>query len=304
MKAAPKPVVTSRQMAIEQVLIEALPYIRRFEGTTFVVKYGGAAMTDDALKAKFAQDLTLLRKVGINVVLVHGGGKEITSMAERLGITSEFVQGQRITSEAMMNVVQMTLAGKLNQDIVQLISRQGGRAVGVSGVDDELLRVKPFTLPSGESLGLVGEVEQVNTAFIDLLCKSGIIPVIAPLGTDERGNLYNVNADTAASSIASALGAEKLIYISDVAGVYVDGMILKTVVKENAAEFIEKGVITGGMIPKVLSAFETLDAGVKKVHLVDGTFAHALLLEVFTDDGIGTQFVLKHERDDHYSIND
>jgi acetylglutamate kinase len=298
-----RPVTTSRQKAIEQVLIEALPYIRAFEGKTFVIKYGGAAMADNALQAAFAQDLVLLRKVGINVVLVHGGGKEITATAEKLGIKSKFVQGQRVTDEAMMNVVQMTLAGKLNQDLVQLMNRQGGKAVGVSGIDDEMIRVVPYKMPTGESLGLVGDVQFVKTEYVSLLCKSGFIPVIAPIGTDAGGKIYNVNADNAASSIAVALKAEKLIYISDVAGVYVDNTILETVQKKDAAEFIEKGIITGGMIPKVLSAFKTLDGGVHKVHLVDGTVAHTVLLEVFTNDGIGTEFVLEAEGD-YLTIND
>ncbi|NTW50002.1 MAG: acetylglutamate kinase [Chlorobiales bacterium] len=297
-----QPIVTSKQVAIEKALIEALPYIREFEHKTFVVKYGGAAMTDETLKAAFAQNVTLLRKVGINVVLVHGGGKEITGLAEKLNIPTKFVQGRRVTDEHMINVVQMTLAGKLNQDIVRLISMHGGKAVGVSGLDADTIKAKPYETQAHESLGFVGEVTDVNTKYINLLCDAGVIPVIAPIGIDDKGNVYNINADDAASSIAIALKAEKLIYVSDVPGVYADNTILKTVQKKDAAELIEEGIITGGMIPKVLSAFRTLDSGVRKVHLIDGSFAHSLLLEIFTDDGVGTQFVLSDDR--YYSLND
>jgi len=297
-----KPVLSNKQVAIEKVLIEALPYIREFEGKTFVVKYGGSAMTDDSLKSAFAQNVTLLRKVGINVVLVHGGGKEITGLADKLGLDSEFRQGRRVTDNNMIHVVQKTLAGKLNQDIVRLVSSHGGKAVGVSGLDANLIRTKQFKNPDGSDLGFVGEVTEVNTSYIDLLCQAGLIPVIAPIGSDEKGQIYNVNADDAASSIAIALKAEKLIYVSDVVGIYADNHILRTVQKKDAAELIESGVVTGGMIPKVLSAFKTLDAGVKKVHLIDGSFSHSLLLEIFTNDGVGTQFVISDDR--FYSFNE
>ncbi len=298
-----KPIVTSKQVAIEKVLIEALPYIREFEGKTFVVKYGGAAMTEKALKSAFAQNATLLRKVGINVVLVHGGGKEITGLADKLGLKSEFIHGRRKTTQEMVDVVQMTLAGKLNQDIVRLISQHGGKAVGVSGFDADCIQAVPAKNSSKVDLGYVGEVEKVNTNYIHLLCQAGLIPVIAPVGYDHRGNKYNINADDAASSIAIALKAEKLIYVSDVVGIYDNKNILKTVKKKDAADLIENGVITGGMIPKVLSAFKTLDAGVHKVHLIDGSFAHSLLLEIFTDDGVGTQFVLADDKD-YYTLTD
>lgn len=298
-----KPIVTSKQVAIEKVLIEALPYIREFEGKTFVVKYGGAAMTEKNLKSAFAQNVTLLRKVGINVVLVHGGGKEITSLADKLGLKTEFIHGRRKTTKEMVNVVQMTLAGKLNQDIVRLISQHGGKAVGVSGFDADCIQAAPAKTANKVDLGFVGEVAEVNTNYINLMCQAGLIPVIAPVGFDNRGNTYNINADDAASSIAIALKAEKLIYVSDVVGIYDDKTILKTVKKKDAADLIENGVITGGMIPKVLSAFKTLDAGVHKVHLIDGSFAHSLLLEIFTDDGVGTQFMLSDD-EEYYTLND
>jgi len=298
-----KPIVTSKQVAIEKVLIEALPYIREFEGKTFVVKYGGAAMTEKNLKSAFAQNVTLLRKVGINVVLVHGGGKEITSLADKLGLKTEFIHGRRKTTKEMVNVVQMTLAGKLNQDIVRLISQHGGKAVGVSGFDADCIQAVPAKTANKIDLGFVGEVAEVNTNYINLMCQAGLIPVIAPVGFDNRGNTYNINADDAASSIAIALKAEKLIYVSDVVGIYDDKTILKTVKKKDAADLIENGIITGGMIPKVLSAFKTLDAGVHKVHLIDGSFAHSLLLEIFTDDGVGTQFMLSDD-EEYYTLND
>ncbi len=281
--------------AIGPVLIEALPYIRKFEGKTFVIKYGGAAMKDSCLKSSFAQNVTLLRKVGIKIVLVHGGGDAITKTAEKLGITSRFLHGRRVTDKEMISVIQMTLAGKVNQDIVQLISEHGGKAVGVTGLDADTIKALPH--PNAETLGLVGEVEQINTGYIDLLCGAGLIPVIAPTGFDDKGNIYNINADDAASGIAIALKAEKLIYVSDVAGIHVGDRILKTISKGEAADFIEQGIISGGMIPKVLSAFKTLDSGVGKVHLIDGKSTHSLLLEIFTHEGVGTQFIAEQESD-------
>ncbi len=281
------------QAAIGQVLIEALPYIRKFEGKTFVIKYGGSAMKDACLKNSFAQNVTLLRKVGINVVLVHGGGDAITKTAEKLGISSRFVQGRRVTDKEMISVIQMTLAGKVNQDIVQLISEHGGKAVGVTGLDADTIKAAPH--PNAETLGLVGEVEQINTGYIDLLCNAGLIPVIAPIGYDDDGNIYNINADDAASSSAIALKAEKLIYVSDVEGIHVGSRILKTICKGEAADFIEQGIISGGMIPKVVSAFQTLDGGVGKIHLIDGKSTHSLLLEIFTHEGVGTQFIAEED---------
>jgi acetylglutamate kinase len=283
------------QAIIGQVLIEALPYIRKFEGKTFVIKYGGAAMKDEDLKNGFAQNVTLLRKVGINVVLVHGGGDAITKTADMLGLETRFVQGRRITDSEMISVVQMTLAGKVNQDIVQLIGEHGGKAVGVSGLDAGTIRAMPSQ--NAAQLGLVGDVEEINTSYINLLCNAGLIPVIAPIGFDDHGNIYNINADDAASSLAVSLKAEKLIYVSDVEGIRVGERILKTVCKSDAAEFIEKGIISGGMIPKVVSAYNTLDGGVHKVHLIDGKQTHSLLLEIFTNEGVGTQFVTELDND-------
>jgi len=281
------------------VLIEALPYIRKFEGKTFVIKYGGSAMKDACLKNTFAQNVTLLRKVGINIVLVHGGGDAITKTAEKLGLQSRFFHGRRVTDKEMISIIQMTLAGKVNQDIVQLISQHGGKAVGVTGLDADTIKSVPCQ--NADKLGLVGEVATINTSYINLLCRAGLIPVIAPIGFDDNGNIYNINADDAASSIAIALKAEKLIYASDVEGIHVGERILKTICKAEAADFIEQGIISGGMIPKVLSAFKTLDTGVGKVHLIDGKSTHSLLLEIFTHEGVGTQFIA--ERDNDQSLN-
>ncbi|HWR00959.1 MAG TPA: acetylglutamate kinase [Chlorobaculum sp.] len=281
------------EQAIGQVLIEALPYIRKFEGKTFVIKYGGAAMKEEGLRNSFAQNVTLLRKVGINVVIVHGGGDAITKTSARLGLETTFVHGRRVTDRETIEVIQMTLAGKVNQDIVRLISDHGGKAVGVSGLDADTISAVPS--PNAAQLGLVGVVTEINTAYIDLLCNAGLIPVIAPMGFDGEGNIYNINADDAASSIALALKAEKLIYVSDVEGIRVGECILKTLCKYDAADFIEKGIISGGMIPKVLSAYLTLDGGVRKVHLIDGRQSHSILLEIFTDEGVGTQFVIDIE---------
>ncbi|MCW8797487.1 MAG: acetylglutamate kinase [Prosthecochloris sp.] len=287
------PGMKERQLAIGQVLIEALPYIRQFEGKTFVIKYGGAAMIDDVLKNAFAQNVTLLRKVGINVVVVHGGGNAITNTADSMGLHTTFVHGKRVTDRKMIDVVQMTLAGKVNQDIVRLISGHGAKAVGVSGLDARTIQAEPCT--EAVHLGLVGEVASVNTEYLDLLCQAKLIPVIAPIGFDNEGNIYNINADDAASGIAIALKAEKLIYVSDVEGVHCGDRILKSVCKSEAADLIEQGIISGGMIPKSLSAYRTLDAGVGKVHLIDGRFVHSLLLEIFTNAGVGTQFVSEKE---------
>lgn len=282
-----------QQSTIGQVLIEALPYIRKFEDKTFVIKYGGSAMKDEMLKDAFARNVTLLRKVGINVVLVHGGGEAITRTADKLGIETQFVHGKRVTDKEMITVVQMTLAGKVNQDIVRLISEHGAKAVGVSGLDANTIKAIPC--PDASHLGLVGEIAMINTSYLDLLCHAKLIPVIAPIGFDDHGNVYNINADDAASAIAIALKAEKLIFVSDVAGVHHGKTILKSVCKAEAADLIEGGVISGGMIPKALSAYKTLDGGVHKIHLIDGRLIHSLLLEIFTDQGIGTQFVTEKD---------
>lgn len=274
----------------EEVLIEALPYIQTYEGKTFVIKYGGAAMTDETLKHTFAKDVTILRKIGINIVIVHGGGREITDVASALGIETRFVDGQRYTDEAMARVVLMVLSGKVNKEIVHLINRSGGNAVGLCGLDNGLLKAVRLT-KDGPDLGFVGAVSAVNTAFLELLLRNGLMPVVAPLAAGPSGEVFNVNADLAAAAVASALEAEKLVYLSDVEGILGNGALVSTLTRTEAARMIERGEIFGGMIPKVRSAFETLDAGVRKVHIVDGRVKHSLLLEIFTDEGIGTQML-------------
>jgi acetylglutamate kinase len=272
----------------EEVLIKALPYIQTYEGKTFVIKYGGAAMTDERLKATFAQDVTILRKIGINIIIVHGGGKDITDLATALNIESRFVDGQRYTDEKMVDVVLMVLAGKLNKQIVNLINSNGGNAIGLCGVDNGLLKAKRN---SEKDLGLVGEVNFVNTAFLNLLLNNGMMPVIAPLAVGEDNTILNINADLAAGAIAAELKAEKLVYLSDIEGVLVDQKLVSSLTNPEAESLIERGAIHGGMIPKVRSAFTTLHQGVRKVHIIDGRIKHSLLLEIFTDEGIGTQMI-------------
>jgi acetylglutamate kinase len=274
----------------EEVLIEALPYIQTYEGKTFVIKYGGAVMTDDRLKQTFAKDVTILRKIGINIIIVHGGGKEITATAETLGIPTTFVDGQRYTDEKMIEVVLMVLAGQINKEIVNLININGGNAIGLCGVDNLLLRARKL-VTEGRDLGLVGEITSVNVPFLSLLLQNGMMPVIAPVGVGDGGQLYNINADLAAGAVATALKAEKLVYLSDTEGILVKEKLVSSMTKSEASRFIDEGDIFGGMIPKVTSAFDTLAAGVNKVHIIDGRIKHSLLLEIFTDEGIGTQMV-------------
>jgi acetylglutamate kinase len=273
-----------------EVLIEALPYISRYEGKTFVIKYGGAAMIDDELKETFAQDVTLLKKIGVKVIIVHGGGKEVSDIAGRLGIESRFVNGLRFTDRPMMEVVQMVLAGKTNKDIVVRINQHDGDAVGLCGIDASILRVARFA-EDGLDLGFVGKVTEVNSVYLNLLLSNGIMPVIAPIGVDALWQVYNINADIAAAAVAAALKAEKLVYLSDVEGIIADGTLIHSITEHHADELINAGVISKGMIPKVRSAFDALDANVNKVHMIDGRVKHSLLLEIFTDTGIGTELI-------------
>lgn len=272
----------------EEVLIKALPYIQTYEGKTFVIKYGGAAMTDEKLKVTFAQDVTLLRKIGINIIIIHGGGKDITDLATALNIPTRFVDGQRYTDEQMISLVLMVLAGKLNKEIANLINSTGGNAVGLCGVDNGLLKAQRN---SAKDLGLVGEVNFVNASFLNLLLSNGMMPVIAPLAVGDDGKILNINADLAAGAIAAALKAEKLVYLSDIEGILVDQKLVSSLTHSEAESLIARGAIHSGMIPKVRSAFATLDAGVRKVHIIDGRIKHSLLLEIFTDEGIGTQMI-------------
>jgi acetylglutamate kinase len=280
-------------------LMEALPYIRRFYQKTIVIKCGGHAMIDSELKKNFAMDITLMNYIGLNPVVVHGGGPQIEEVLEKMGKTSTFVDGLRVTDREIMDVVEMVLVGKVNKEIVSLINQQGGRAVGLSGKDGNLIIAKKLKFSSLSSskrkrtikdIGLVGEVEAINPHVIETLAQSKCIPVIAPTGIGRNGETYNINADTVAGKIASALRAEKLILLTDTEGVLdKDGVLISTMNEKKAKDLIKKGQITGGMIPKVLCSLHTLEEGVAKAHIIDGRVKHAILLEIFTDVGVGTQ---------------
>ena len=272
-----------------RVLVEALPYMRAFYDKTIVIKYGGAAMVDAELKASFATDVTLLRYIGLRPVIVHGGGPQIGDMLDRLGKESVFVDGLRVTDAETMDVVEMVLGGSINAEIVALIGRAGGRAVGLTGKDCELLRVEPLRGPGGEDLGQVGSPERVDPAILQALTADGFIPVVAPIGLDVDGRTYNVNADVAAGAVAEALGAEKLILLTDVEGVLdVDGKLRGQLSADEAEGALLDGSVRGGMIPKLRCCAHALRQGVRAAHIVDGRVAHALLLEIFTDVGVGT----------------
>ncbi len=285
-----------------EVLMEALPYIRRFYGKTFVVKFGGRAMVDDQLKASFAQDIVLLKYVGINPVVVHGGGPQIDKTLERMGIVSRYMQGMRVTDPETLDIVEMVLVGKVNKEIVGLINRQGGMAVGLSGKDGNLILARKMNVSvasDGEAheiidLGMVGEIIEINPKVINSLDENKFIPVIAPVGVGEEGETYNINADLVAGHIAESLGAEKLILLTDVEGVKnKKGDLLSTLKIRQACRLIEDGVVAAGMIPKVRCCIEALEGGVGKTHIIDGRVKHAILLEIFTEEGVGTEVVRK-----------
>ena len=280
-----------------EILMEALPYIQEFHGKTVVIKYGGAAMEQTDLKAPFARDVILLRCVGINPVIVHGGGPQIGAMMKRLGKEPRFVGGMRVTDEETVEIVEMVLVGRINKEIVGLINLHGGKAVGLSGKDGDLVRARRLghRLPSGETvdIGLVGEVEAINPAPIRLLEQNGFVPVIAPVGVGAAGETYNINADLVAGHLAAALQAEKLVHLTDVGGIRdQDGTRLSTLTKKDAARLMEAGVIEGGMLPKVESSLRALEGGTAKAHIIDGRIPHAILLELFTREGIGTEITL------------
>jgi len=283
-----------------EVLLEALPYLRKFQGQTLVIKYGGAAMQEPDLKAAFAQDITLLQYLGINPVVVHGGGPQVSQMLAKLGVPTRFVEGMRVTDETTMDVVEMVLAGKINKEIVNLINAAGGAAVGLSGKDGLLLKAQKLEFyrpredepPEIIDIGLVGEVTEVNTELIRTLQAQHFIPVIAPVGVGDHGETYNINADLVAGALAAALGAAKLILLTDVPGVLDRaGNLVSSLNRRQAVILIEEGAIAGGMLPKVKCCLEALDGGVAKAHILDGRTLHAVLLEIFTDPGVGTEIV-------------
>ncbi len=281
------------------VLVEALPYIRRFFGKTFVVKYGGHAMVYENLRNSFAKDIAILKYIGINPVIVHGGGPQIDSMLSQLGIKSEFVCGLRVTDDKTMDIVEMVLVGKVNKEIVNLLNMNGGVAVGISGKDGRTILAKKLNLKEKPDIdiGRVGEVHMINPSLIDSLSKDGFIPVIAPVGVDEDGYTYNINADFVASKVACALKAEKLIFLTDVPGVSsFEGEVLPTLSVSQVDKMIEAGTIKGGMIPKVRCCVEAVKGGVKKAHIIDGRLEHAVILEIFTKRGIGTEIILEEKK--------
>jgi len=284
---------------IASVLTEALPYIQRFHGTTLVIKYGGNAMVDETLKNTFARDIVLLKLVGLNPIVVHGGGPQIGELLDRLNIPTQFVQGMRVTDEETMDVVEMVLGGLVNQDIVSIINKNGGRAVGITGKDGNLIRARKLTfshtnpemeVPEIIDIGHVGEVESVNVGVLNTLIGENFIPVIAPIGVGENGASYNINADLVAGKLAEELAAEKLILLTNTAGILdAHGNTLTGLNARQVEELVATGTISDGMLPKTQCALAALQNGVASVQIINGTVAHSLLLEVFTDAGIGTK---------------
>lgn len=284
---------------VAHVLTESLPYIQRFRGKTIVVKYGGNAMVDEALKQSFARDLVLMKTVGINPVVVHGGGPQIGDLLKRLGKQTEFIQGMRVTDAETMDVVEMVLGGLVNKEIVNLINRQGGAAVGLTGKDGDLIHARQlkverqsselYDVPEIIDLGHVGEVQSINARVVDMLVADGFIPVIAPIGIGEDGFSYNINADLVAGKIAEVLQAEKLILLTNTSGLLnANNEVLTGLSAEQVDALIADGTIHGGMLPKIGCALEAVRAGVGTAHIIDGRVQHAVLLELFTDEGVGT----------------
>jgi acetylglutamate kinase len=286
-------------LQVAQVLTEALPYIQRFTGKTIVVKFGGNAMVDPLLHESFARDIVLMKLVGMNPVVVHGGGPQIGSLLERLNIKSEFVDGMRVTDSQTMDVVEMVLGGRVNKEIVASIHRSGGKAIGVTGKDGQLIRARRLTIerrgpeleaPEIIDIGHVGEVRQVDTEMLNVILDSNFIPVIAPIGCDDEGQSYNINADLVAGKLAQVMQAEKLMLLTNVAGLMDgDGKVLTGLSTAEVDALIADGTVHGGMLPKISCALEAVKSGVASAHIVDGRVPHAVLLEIFTDEGMGTK---------------
>lgn len=289
---------SSDALNIARVLTEALPYIQRFQGKTMVIKYGGNAMSDDRLKNSFARDMVLMRLVGMNPVVVHGGGPQIGDLLKRIGKDSQFVEGMRVTDSETMDVVEMVLGGLVNKEIVNLINRHKGRAVGLSGKDGELIRARKLTFkrsapemdaPEIIDIGHVGEVASIDTAIVNMLVRGDFIPVIAPIGVGDNGQSYNINADLVAGKMAEVLKAEKLIMLTNTPGLLDEqGKVLTGLSAAEVNKLISDGTIDGGMLPKIRSALDAVQGGVNTAHIIDGRVQHAVLLEVFTDVGVGT----------------
>ena len=278
----------SNAQNIARVLTEALPYIRRFAGKTIVVKYGGNAMKDDTMIASFARDIVLMKLVGMNPVVVHGGGPQIGAHLEKLGKPSRFVEGMRVTDEETMDVVEMMLGGLVNKAIVSALNHQGGRAVGLTGKDGGLIRARKLLI-KGEDIGQVGEIEKIDPRVVAHLEAGGFVPVIAPVGVGEHGESYNINADLVAGKLASVLQAEKLMLLTNTQGVLdKKGGVLTGLSVTHVESLIADGTISGGMLPKIRCALDAVNSGVKSAHIIDGRVTHSVLLELFTDEGIGT----------------
>ena len=276
------------------ILTEALPYIQKLHNKTIVIKYGGNAMINEDLKRTVMEDITLLKYVGMNPVIVHGGGPDISAELKTHNVESEFVNGLRVTDADTIKIAQMVLVGKTNKEVVSNININGGNAVGLCGIDGRIIECVPLTEDTEGNkidVGYVGKITKVNSAIIKSLCEDEYIPVIAPIGTDKNGQSYNINADTVASAVATAMGAEKLIYLTDVEGVKDNnGDIIFEITTENAEKLIEDGTISGGMIPKSRACMDAVNQGVNRVHIIDGRILHSIILEIFTDTGIGTMF--------------
>lgn len=290
-----------KSMEKADILLEVLPYIKRFYDKTIVIKYGGHAMGDDDLKEMFAMNVVMMKYIGINPVIVHGGGPQIGTFLKKLGKDSKFVRGMRVTDEETMDIVEMVLAGKVNKEIVGLINSHGGKAVGLSGKDGNIIEAEKYILSTEKAkdippeiidIGMVGRVRKINSGLIESLIVDGFIPVIAPTGGGDNGETYNINADIVAGEVAAALGAEKLILLTDVEGILDGkGRLINSINNVEAEELIEDGTINGGMYPKVKCCIKALRNGVGKTHIIDGRLDHAVLLEIFTDSGIGTEVV-------------
>jgi len=293
----------ARATEVAQVLSEALPYIQKFAGRTIVVKYGGNAMTDEDLKASFARDIVLMQAVGMRPIVVHGGGPQIGELLERLNIESKFVDGMRVTTEETMDVVEMVLGGLVNKEIVSLLNLAGGRAMGLTGKDGQFIRAKQLKIerkspeleaPEIIDIGHVGQVESIDTRVLTMLTESDVIPVVAPIGVGENGESYNINADLVAGKLAEVLKAEKLMLLTNTAGVLDKaGQVVTGLVADEVNALIDDCTISGGMLPKVGCALSAVNAGVNSAHIVDGRVPHSVLLEIFTDQGVGTQILRK-----------
>ena len=293
----------ARATEVAQVLSEALPYIQKFAGRTIVVKYGGNAMMNDALKASFARDIVLMQAVGMRPIVVHGGGPQIGELLERLNIESRFVDGMRVTTEETMDVVEMVLGGLVNKEIVSLLNLAGGRAMGLTGKDGQLIRAKQLKIerkspeleaPEIIDIGHVGQVESIDTRVLTMLTENDVIPVVAPIGVGPTGESYNINADLVAGKLAEVLNAEKLMLLTNTAGVLDQtGQVVTGLVSDEVRALIDDGTISGGMLPKVACALSAVNAGVNSAHIVDGRVPHSVLLEIFTDQGVGTQILRK-----------